>query len=134
MNIIAGFKPTTPLIEMPDNYKDLFTVAEYECIQRERRNVYPAIHRRSVYKSATHTAPIVSDFTDENINDIIKISAKWCKNEGAKYFGSCDNLDIIIDVYVYNGITFKFMQYFLSDFKRRENNGGYFSKYLHELR
>mgnify|MGYP000845043165 CR=1 FL=1 len=25
MNIIAGFKPTTPLIEMPDNYKDLFT-------------------------------------------------------------------------------------------------------------
>mgnify|MGYP004436305135 FL=1 len=133
MNIIAGFKPTTPLIEMPDNYKDLFTVAEYECIQREKRNGYPAIHKRSVYKSATY-APIVSDFTDENINDIIKISAKWCKNEGAKYFGSCDDLDIIIDVYVYNGITFKFMQYFLSDFKRRENNDGYFPKYSHELR
>lgn len=70
MNIIAGFKPTTPLIEMPDNYKDLFTVAEYECIQREKCNGYPAIHKRSVYKSATY-APIVSDFTDENINDII---------------------------------------------------------------
>lgn len=133
MNIIAGSTLTTPLIEMPDNYKDLFTVAEYECIQRERRNGYPAIHKRSVYKSATY-APIVSDFTDENINDIIKISAKWCKNKGAKYFGSCDDLDIIIDVYVYNGITFKFMQYFLSDFKCRENNSGYFSKYLHELR
>lgn len=39
------------IIEIPDNYKDLFTVAEYEYIQRERRNTYPAIHKRSVYKS-----------------------------------------------------------------------------------
>lgn len=121
------------IIEIPDNYKDLFTIAEYEYIQRERRNAYPAIHKRSVYKSTTHTAPIISDFTDENENDILKISAKWCKHEGAKYFGSCDDLDIIINVYIYDGMVFRFMQYYLSDFKRREYNNGYFSKYLHEL-
>lgn len=102
------------IIETPNNYKDLFTVAEYECIQHEERNHF------------------ISDFTNEIENDILKISAKWCKHEGAKYFGSCDDLDIIINVYVYDGIVFKFMQYYLSDFIRHDNNG-YFSKYLHEL-
>lgn len=101
------------IIEKPNNYKDLFTVAEYECIQR-------------------YGHPLISDFTNEIENDILKISAKWCKHEGANYFGSCDDLDIIINVYVYDGIVFKFMQYYLSNFIRRDNNG-YFSKYLHEL-
>lgn len=119
------------IIEIPDNYKDLFTVAEYECIQREERHRYSSICTySSLHKSECR---FISELTDENENDILKISAKWCKHEGANYFRSCNDLDIIIDVYVYNGITFKFMQYFLSDFKRRENNGGYFSKYLHEL-
>ena len=40
------------IIEKPNNYKDLFTVAEYECIQREERNHYPAIcTHTSLYKS-----------------------------------------------------------------------------------
>lgn len=116
------------IIETPNNYKDLFTIAEYDCIQHEERNHYPAIDERYGY-------PLISDFTNEIENDILKISAKWCKHEDAKYFGSfgsCDDLDIIINVYVYDGITFKFMQYYLSDFIRRDNNG-YFPKYLHEL-
>ena len=113
------------IIKTSNNYKDLFTIAEYECIQHERRNYYPSIDERCGY-------PPISDFTDENINDIIKISAKWCKHEGANYFESCNDLDIIINVYVYDSMVFKFMQYYLSDFVRRDNNG-YFSKYLHEL-
>lgn len=122
------------IIRTPDNYKDLFTIAEYEYIQREERNYYPAIcAHTSLYKSnERYGYPLISDFTNEIENDILKISAKWCKHEGAKYFGSCDDLDIIINVYVYDGITFKFMQYYLSDFIRRDNNG-YFPKYLHEL-
>lgn len=127
MNIIIG---------IPDNYKDIFTVSEYECIRCEERNRYPSIRTHtSLYKSEERYGyPVISDFTNENKTDVLKISAKWCKHEGANYFRSCNDLDLVINVYVYDGMVFKFMQYYLSDFKRRENNGGYFPKYLHELR
>lgn len=103
---------------MQENYKKYFTIDEINAIIEMKKDGYSEI----ALNSENGITP--PDFTSYKPENILKITAEFCKHNGADFFSDprLENIDILINVIVYDGYWFSDERYYFSDFIMRTNN------------
>lgn len=102
-------------IGMQEDYKKYFSVDEVNAISEMRKNNFSEINENGLE---------LSDFTSYRKEDIIKIKLEFGKHNGVNFFSDprLENIDILINVIMYDGYEFSDESYYYSDFIMRENS------------